>query len=131
MNITEKQIQSFIEGYLTAALWSSTDCRDGECVNLDEFEWSEGEAEKLHADCLDFIETCAVDLWSYPDHYTPSSGCNVWECMGHDFWLTRNGHGAGFWDRGLGDLGERLTNASKAYGSVDLYLGDDEKVYVI
>ena len=21
---------------------------------------------------------------------------------GHDFWLTRNGHGVGFWDRGLG-----------------------------
>jgi hypothetical protein len=27
---------------------------------------------------------------------------------GHDFWLTRNGHGAGFWDRGLGEVGENL-----------------------
>jgi hypothetical protein len=48
---------------------------------------------------------------------------------GHDFWLTRNGHGAGFWDRGLGDLGERLSKAAKVYGEVYLYPGDDGKVY--
>jgi hypothetical protein len=39
------------------------------------------------------------------------------QLAGHDFWLTRNGHGAGFWDRDLGEIGERLTKASEAYGS--------------
>lgn len=32
--------------------------------------------------------------------------------LGHDFWLTRNGHGTGFWDRSEleeGGLGERLS----------------------
>ena len=48
---------------------------------------------------------------------------------GHDFWLTRNGHGAGFWDRGLGEVGDRLSNACKAFGSYDLYIGDDGKIY--
>ena len=24
----------------------------------------------------------------------------------HDFWLTRNGHSTGFWDRGTGALGD-------------------------
>jgi hypothetical protein len=37
---------------------------------------------------------------------------------GHDFWLTRNGHGAGFWDRGLGEIGGMLTDAAKAFGDV-------------
>lgn len=50
---------------------------------------------------------------------------------GHDFWLTRNGHGAGFWD---GDWQEphasALDQAAKAAGSVDVYLGDDGKVYL-
>lgn len=50
---------------------------------------------------------------------------------GHDFWLTRNGHGAGFWD---GDWPEpyaaQLDEAAKAFGQVDVYLGDDGKVYV-
>lgn len=31
------------------------------------------------------------------------------EHLGHDFLLTSREHGAGFWDRGLGELGERLT----------------------
>lgn len=35
---------------------------------------------------------------------------------GHDFSLTRNGHGAGFWDRGAGKAGEILTAAAKLYG---------------
>ncbi len=36
---------------------------------------------------------------------------------GQDFYLTRNGHGTGFWDRGYGDVGKRLTEAAKIYGS--------------
>lgn len=32
------------------------------------------------------------------------------EQAGSDFWLTRNGHGTGFWDRGLGTVGEALTD---------------------
>ena len=46
---------------------------------------------------------------------------------GHDFWLTRNGHGAGFWDRSdclPEDAGERLTDAAEKYGEVDLTVDD-------
>lgn len=50
---------------------------------------------------------------------------------GHDFWLTRNGHGAGFWD---GDWpephGDKLDAVAKGFGSISLYLGDDGKVYL-
>jgi hypothetical protein len=48
---------------------------------------------------------------------------------GHDFWLTRNGHGAGFWDGELGDIGDRLTEASKAFGEVCLTVCDDGEIY--
>lgn len=40
---------------------------------------------------------------------------------GHDFWLTRNRHGAGYWDRGLGNLGKRLTESAHGYGEVCVY----------
>ena len=50
--------------------------------------------------------------------------------VGHDFALTRNRHGAGFWDRGLGDVGDRLTEACRPYGESDPYVGDDGKLYV-
>lgn len=50
--------------------------------------------------------------------------------IGHDLWLTRNGHGAGFWDRGLGQLGDSLTTAAKSIGWANTYLGDDGLIYV-
>lgn len=64
---------------------------------------------------------------------------------GGDFWLSRNGYGAGFRDRGLGDLevgdagfsthglgevGDMLHAAAKKFGSCDLYVGDDDEVHV-
>ena len=38
-------------------------------------------------------------------------------------------HGAGFWDRGLGDLGDRLTMLAQTYEESDPYVGDDGKIY--
>ena len=43
--------------------------------------------------------------------------------IGHDFILTRNGRGAGFWDRGLGEIGDTLTQWAKSFGSIEsLYI---------
>lgn len=50
---------------------------------------------------------------------------------GHDFWLTRNGHGAGFWDRGYGKVGDDLTKAAKIYGEQYPYVGDDGLIYLM
>ena len=48
-----------------------------------------------------------------------------------DLWLTRNRHGAGFWECDHCDeaQGEALTNASEALGDFELYIGDDGKIY--
>lgn len=45
--------------------------------------------------------------------------------LGHDLWLTRNGHGAGFWDRGLGTLGDRLSEAARSLGEAQAIVLDD------
>ena len=49
---------------------------------------------------------------------------------GHDFWLTRNHHGAGFWD---GDwrksIADKLTEYSHKMGECNLILGDDGLIY--
>ena len=50
--------------------------------------------------------------------------------LGHDLWLTRNGHGAGFWDRGYGPDGDRLTELCKPMGSDDAYIGDDGTIHL-
>ena len=46
--------------------------------------------------------------------------------IGHDFWLTSQGHGAGFWDRGLDEIGDTLTDSVSGHSDiVGLYLNDE------
>lgn len=128
------ELRAFIAGYTECMLWSSHDTlADGtELEDLQDYELAPETVERVAKDCRAFVESNLADLQLYAEQYTPKGGYNVWECAGHDFWLTRNGHGVGFWDRGLDDLGQRLTAASHSAGSVDAYLGDDdEKVYLL
>lgn len=49
--------------------------------------------------------------------------------IGHDLWLTARGHGTGFWDRGLGALGDALTRLAVEHGPrADVYV-DDGLIY--
>jgi hypothetical protein len=121
-------LDAFTQGYIACMLWSTTDQSDehgGEPLDLN-YNTDDLAPEALEAivkDCASFQETQAKDLSEYYHHFNASSA-------GHNFWLTRVGHGAGFWDRGLGELGERLTKASKAYGNIDPYVGDDNRIYL-
>jgi hypothetical protein len=109
--------------YIEAALWSSVD------------ESDEQVGEPLDANyCLDDIapETLArivADCEAFRQDHADDIGGEL-ERAGHDFWLTRNSHGAGFWDGDWpGNVDQRLTEASELYGSVDLYVGDDALIY--
>lgn len=63
------------------------------------------------------------------------------ELAGHDFWLTRNAHGTGFWDRfskhregkkTFAWIGDRLAAQCGwrgNYKEVSLYVGDDGKIH--
>jgi hypothetical protein len=52
------------------------------------------------------------------------------ERAGRDFWLTRNGHGVGFWDGDWPEpMADHLTEISKKFGEFDLYNGDNGQVY--
>ena len=91
----------------------------------------------MKSDCGKFFRQSNFDLCEYEKkrgrggydgasrHYEYTAS----DCAGHDFWLTRCGHGAGFWDRGVGETGERLTKAAEKFGNVDLCVGDDGKIY--
>lgn len=46
------------------------------------------------------------------------------EAVGHDFWMTRNGHGVGFWDRGLGDEGDALSEIAREFGEAHVWFAD-------
>lgn len=124
-------MDAFTKAYIECALWSSNDESDDRGGRpLDEnysvSDIAPSSLARMEADCLRFQAENLDDilLFSHPI-WTPD------EKGGHDFWLTRNGHGAGFWDGDWPEeAGERLTKAAKAFGECDIYVGDDGLLYV-
>lgn len=116
----------FTLAYVEAALWSSMDDND---EPLDKnYSWKDIAPETLknmEIDCKRFQE-------ENRDLYIKAGWSD--EQAGHDFWLSRNGHGAGFFDRVTdteenSKIGDILQDKAKEYGQVDLYVGDDGKIY--
>jgi hypothetical protein len=130
-------LDPFTRHYLICALWSSTDNstpQGGEPLDRNYCIDDIAPAMLQHTidDCAKFQRENAQLLeqaYAMPGYAGRGDGYSGEECAGHDFWLTRCGHGAGFWDRGLGEVGDTLTKACKAFGNVDLYVGDDGFIY--
>lgn len=126
--------ESMVDSYLATALWSSSD-RDPddperEDMPLDEKYSIEDVSEESRVRAqkdVDVFLKKAKDIISKID-----SDYVLDEAMaGHDFWLTRNSHGAGFWDGDYPDeIGEALTELSDEFGGVDAVIGDDGKIYL-
>jgi hypothetical protein len=131
------ELDEFTTAYIEAALWSTNDesTESGGDPMDENYSVSDIAPEtlsKIIADCAKFQSdqaTLLVDencVYRSPNDTAHSTLAQA----GHDFWLTRCGHGCGFWD---GDWSEPaasvLTTASQRFGNVDLYVGDDGKIY--
>lgn len=117
----------FLEGYMVCALWSSND-PDKETPLDDVYGVGDIEpalvAQMAH-ECADFLEAQKGDL----ERLGILTGRDMGS-MGHDLWLNRNGHGAGYWDRYMEAepedraeaeaVGKRLSDAAKALGEFNL-----------
>lgn len=102
MEITEEQIDIVTKHYIIAAVWA--DCREGTHPNVPKVE-----AAVVRKVCERFMRECQKSVWGdlfamamsrfehgYGTH--PDAG-SAEAAFGHDFWLTRQHHGVGFWDR--------------------------------
>lgn len=83
--MNSETIYSVIRGYLACAEWA--DKPEGSNARF-----SAAARYRADDDCRAFIDACGSLADAAIESYGP-------ERFGHDFWLTRNGHGAGFWDR--------------------------------
>ena len=122
-------LKTFTAAYIECALWCST--ADGAPEDDGSGQWDTS-FQSYGCDTSDIApETIAAIEDDCADFYNGHH--ELWEDderAGHDFWLTRNHHGAGFWDGDYPeDIGDQLTVASHAYGEVDLYFGDDGRIY--
>lgn len=127
-------IDRFTRGYIAAALWSSTAYGSAEEDAADPagpdgqrrgtFDRSfldlDYDTDHLSAELLAHIcEDCAA---FQRDNRADLDRAGSDDQNGHDFWLTRNGHGVGFWDRGYGAVGDTLSDAARAYGEENWYV---------
>lgn len=127
---TTTQLDTFTRAYLECALWSSLDNANeqgGEPLDKN-YSISDIAPETLAR----MIEDCASFQRDNAERLTDSTLTD--SQAGHDFWLNRNGHGSGFWDEFSGDTVQAkacriLSDASKVWGTFDLYIGDDSKIH--
>lgn len=111
------KLDAFTRHYVVAALWTSQP--EDEVIGGD-FEAyglslvdsvSDSWMAQAIADCDKFQEENASLL--------EQAGTD--RQNGHDFWLTRNGHGCGFWGRGYEDeIGDSLSESARRFGEVYL-----------
>lgn len=135
-------IESMVAAYLACAEWSShgsmppsyrdrntrgrfirSDKGDRPLDSLPHRGWHKSAIVSARQDIDTFLVKCAaanIDV-----------ACYDASRVGHDLWLTRNGHGTGFWDRPEvydsehEDYARQLTDISHALGECDPYVGDD------
>ena len=127
-------LSDMVTHYMATALWSSTDDGDSFAGNIttnhDISDIAPETRAAMKADCAAFLESNFDAIFCDSAPVSRDSNGGSAAMAGHDFWLTRCGHGAGFWD---GDWPEpqaaQLTAAAERFGNVDLYVGDDGLIY--
>jgi hypothetical protein len=125
-------LDEFTQGYIEAMFF--TDC------NTDNEELADASFAELAPDALERIkQTCerfqtkhaALLEQAYGQRGKYEDSAYDATKAGRDYWYTSNGHGTGFWDRGLEAIGDALTEATKyPYANVDLYRGYDELIHI-
>jgi hypothetical protein len=117
----DTRLKTFFEAYVECALQNCKDARGkplGQTYSL--WDLAGDALKEMSADCALFLG----------DHIDVI-GDKV-EQAGHDFWITRCGLGAGFWDdERWPDLADNiLTAGAQAFGPTELCVGADELIHV-
>ncbi len=106
-------LDTVVDHYLIAALWTEG---DGELDGFSICQIDPASRAQVKKDIEDFLAKVTaqgIDTSSWND-----------EQLGHDFWLTRNGHGAGFWDRGHEPAGRQLSDICRAFPARNAVIAD-------
>lgn len=125
---TIQSLDAFTKAYLVAALWSSTG-EDSEPLDksFNVNDYSQEAIDKAVTECAAFRSANDTRLVA----------ANIDEKeAGHCFWLSRAGHGSGYFDckdHRSPDIEcaacNELQKAAQKVGNLDLYPGDDGRLY--
>jgi hypothetical protein len=129
---TAMKLDNFTLAYIEAMLWSTNDESDESGGDPMDSNYSVDDiADSFLAD---IVADCAAFRREFSDEFIRAAcltRIDPIEQAGHDFWLTRAGHGVGFWETSdwSEEAGEAMTSYSTNAGEVWPYVGDDGKIY--
>lgn len=130
--VSADYVDTMAAAYVQCALWAGMDWSnvvDHGGTDDNPTPWDENyTADDLADETADAIRELCTDFYR-ANHGHLTAGDWDAEQAGHDLYLTRNEHGAGYWDRGK-DRGEELSDAARVLGESDFYRGDDGKLYL-
>jgi len=140
--MTTSDLDEFTTAYLEAILFGEMDESDENGGypldrNYTIEDFAPSAIARTKADCDRFRELAADDLaeaerlyetgeWSPQGRLT-----SVDDQAGYDLYMTRVGHGVGFWEPGdwPDGIGDRLDAIAKSMGEIYTYVGDDGLIY--
>lgn len=117
---------------LSTPNWDDKDEFDNPGESLEEFEFSESARETMRGMIDSFMSEDRVSrlfdlLTALGVPFSPAQ-------IGHDFILTANGHGAGFWDRDYRPRPkaalDALSEIARPYGEIGAYVSDAGQIEV-
>lgn len=112
----ELNIDKILDNYLEAAIWTN---EEDLSKSYTIYDFDDVAKENAKSDIINFVSKAKEFLTGIAE-----------EQIGHDFWLTRNHHGAGFWDRGYDEnIGEKLTEISHEFKESTV-VEDDGKLFL-
>lgn len=111
---SREYLDGMTDGYLECEVWAD-EPRDENGEVIENIGYHADAMAEAESDCADFLTDPEVVAALVAGEWGP-------EQAGHDFYLTRNSHGAGFWDRGKGEPGDILTAKAHTYGSTYLHV---------
>jgi len=121
-------IEQVMSSYVETALWASCDEHDVPMdENYDAGDIMPASLDEARGEVADFLAANRDTIERVRAQH-PNYGLSQ---VGHDFFLTRNRHGAGFWDHGLGEDGDTLSDAAKVYGSSNLEEYGEGRLYFV
>ena len=103
-------MKRFLDAYYEAMFFTEQDILEER--GIWEYELSEAAKSTSENDTSKFLNSLPNDIRERLDESQ----------LGHDFWLTRQGHGSGFWDGDYSKADEEiLMEAVKPFKEVSLY----------
>lgn len=113
----------FEKSYIETILWASIDEETQKPMDsiFSVNDFSDEAMLRIKKDCAEF---------QVGEEYSDITNDYNDVQLAHDFWITRNHHGAGFWDGDYPkEIGDFLTNRAGKFPELRVYVGDDKKLY--